>query len=254
MLDKLSDLTRKVGSQLLEWRKSGIADGKWEGSQYKAKVDKMAHDLFSNGLKEIDPDIFIVSEEDADSWILNKGKDKYWLIDPLDGTASFAQGYPGFVTQAALMAGQKPLAAIVFAPVFDLMYIAQSNAGAYCNGRKITVNKKDIPQSIIDNYPKPRGIAKDIYKYLRLSKYIECGSIGLKLCRVADGEADLFIKQVTVRPWDLAAAHLVLEEAGGILTDKFGRSIDYSGSYEIQGLIAVTNKEILTRITKKILS
>lgn len=252
MLNELSCIVREVGNGLLELRKTGGLEGKWEGRQYKAKADKMANEILSSGLKRITPDIAVISEEDPDSHALQIGEARYWLIDPIDGTASFAEGYPGFVTQAALIIDQSPAIAAVFSPVFDLMYLAERRKGAYCNGSKLSLMPEREARSIIDNYPKPEGVARALYDKLNLSKYIECGSIGLKICRIADGTADLFVKDVTVKGWDLAAPHLILEESGGILTDSRGRDIEYPGLYRIEGVVAAPTREICKKAVEAI--
>ncbi len=236
MLSELTDIVISVGEQLLKWRKSGLMGGHWEGSQFKAEADSLANEKLTARLAALAPGIPVISEERQESWV-DERPERYWLIDPIDGTASFAHGYPGFVTQVALMVGHRPSLAAIFAPAIDCLYTAEQGKGAFLNGSKL-MRSKTMPNALIDNYPEPRGIALQAYMDFDFTHYIECGSISLKICKVADGTAGLFIKDVPVRDWDLAAPQLVLEESDGFLTDIHGHTIEYANGYEKTGLVA----------------
>ncbi len=247
MIDKISKVVKEVGELLLQWRSQNVIEGKWEGTQFKAKVDKMAHIALSDRLRDISPDIPIISEEDIFSLVENR-PDIYWLIDPIDGTASFAHEYDGFVTQVALMKNDKPWMAAINAAAMALTYIAEKGKGSYCNGKRLALERTDKLEVLIDNYPEPRGIAGEAYKNLGFSSYIECGSISLKICKVADGTADLFFKNVIVKDWDLAAPQLILSESGGVMTDIHGHNVSYCQDYRHDGLIAAATKETTGRL------
>ena len=247
MIADLSRIVKAVGHKLLEWRDRDITEGKWKGSQFKARADLMSHEILVKELKRLSPEIHIISEEDSSS-LLEERPDRYWLIDPIDGTASFAQGYPGFVTQVALVVQNSPHLAAVYAPVSDALYLAERGCGAFLNGRRLQCIQNREAKTLIDNYPEPRGVTLLAYKALNLSHYIECGSISLKICQVADGTADLFFKEVVVRDWDLAAPQVVLEEAGGVLTDIYGHKIAYASSHEQAGVVAACSGAIATRL------
>jgi 3'(2'), 5'-bisphosphate nucleotidase/myo-inositol-1(or 4)-monophosphatase len=250
MIEDLSRVVRDVGRHIMEWRNAGITEGMWVKDQFKAKADKLAHDVFEAGLRDISPFIPVISEENLES-LKKERPGQYWLIDPIDGTASFVHGFKGFVTQAALMQNNRPTHAVIFAPALDELYIAERGKGASLNGKQIRRCGSQKFETLIDNYPEPRGIAKEAFTSLGFSKYIECGSIALKICRVADGSADLFLKDVQVRDWDLAAPELVLEESGGTLTDISGMRIQYTGNYEHCGLIAAHEQSINSMIAQR---
>lgn len=247
MIDKLSHIVQEVGSLLLTWRNADITDGKWDGSQFKASVDRMAHHALTERLHELVHDIPIISEEDPASLVTVRPS-HYWLIDPIDGTASFVNGYHGFVTQVALIENHHPSMAAIYAPLLETLYTAQQGKGTFLNGKKFQIAYGKEPKVLIDNYPEPMGIIYNLYKALNFSKYIECGSISLKICKVADGTADIFFKNVTVRDWDLAAPQLVIEEAGGVIRDSNGAEIRYTGDYAHEGIIAAASDDICMRI------
>lgn len=243
MLVELTRIVREVGHALIELRNSGLVKGCWDGSQYKTLADLQAHKMLTERLKELAPDMPIVSEEDPAS-LSESFPDRYWLVDPIDGTASFAEGFSGYVTQVALVINNEPRLAAIYAPALDILYVAERGHGAFANGRKLYCDPNRVTGALIDNYPEPRGITRLAYDDLGFTFYIECGSISLKICKVAEGIADLFFKDVTVRNWDLAAPQVVLEEAGGVLMDISGREIDYSSGYEQTGIVAAQSKEV----------
>jgi 3'(2'), 5'-bisphosphate nucleotidase len=250
VIKDLEAITRALGDLLLEWREKGLTRGSWEGSQLKADVDRRAHEFLVNELRCSWPKIPIVSEEDASTQNARR-PDEYWLIDPIDGTASFCNGFNGFVTQVALMRGSQPVLAVVHAPVLGLTFTATKDGPALRNNAKISIGKsEDRAPVLVDNYPEPRGIARNMYNALGCHRYVESGSIGLKICCVAEGTADLFIKDVGVRDWDLAPADLILARAGGVLTTLDGDSLSYKGDFERKGLIAAANRTLLMQVLK----
>ncbi len=249
LIDRVQDILRDVGASLLAMRANGPVGGTWHATQLKSEADLIAEAMIMRGLRALTPDLPIVSEEDLGSHAVDR-LSRYWLVDPIDGTASFCGGYSGFVTQLALMDGARPVLGAVYGPALDLMYVAEQGSGASANGARLAVDWRGGDVVLTDNYTEPRGIARLLVEKLPCAGYLESGSIGLKICRVADGQADLFVKDVTVRDWDLAPAHLILAEAGGVLVDLGGREIDYGGSLEQGGgLIAAASSTLATRVT-----
>lgn len=248
IIDEIQYLLRSIGVGLQKMRTNDAVEGVWQGMQLKSEADLWAERMLVNGLNLLTPGVHIVSEEDLRSHLMTRPS-HYWIIDPIDGTASFCGGFLGYVTQVALIKAGRVILAGVYAPALDLMYLAEESGGATVNDRKLVVNQEGPNIALIDNYPKPHGIAKRLTEELPCSDYIESGSIGLKICRVADGKADLFVKDVIYRDWDVAPGNLVLKEAGGVLTDLRGFKIDYGGKYEkTHGIIAASSQKIVNRV------
>jgi len=247
LIDRVQDILREVGTTLLAMRAQGPVEGTWHATQLKSEADLITEALIMRGLRALSPILPIVSEEDLSSHAVDRFS-RYWLVDPIDGTASFCGGFSGFVTQLALMEGARPVLAAVYGPALDLMYVAEQGGGASANDVKLAAAWQDGQIVLTDNYPQPQGIAQLLHEKLPCCGYLESGSIGLKICRVADGQADLFVKDVTVRDWDLAPGHLILMEAGGVLVDLRRREIDYGGSLEqTSGLIAAASPSLADR-------
>ncbi len=237
MIEQLAAVARQVGDSLARWRAENRVQGAWHGTQFKAEADRHADELWLQALHNLAPGTAVLSEENADSHAVPLEGD-YWLLDPLDGTASFAGGFPGWVTQVAWMERGRPTLAAVYAPLLGEMFLATSGGGATLNGQRLPAGTDEPPRSLIDNYPQPRGVAAEAMRHLGLERYVECGSIGLKLCKVAAGAADVFIKDVVVRTWDVAPAALILGEAGGCLSGLDGRPFAFDERLECVGLLA----------------
>lgn len=247
MQKQLAIAVQKTGIKILECRQLGNTAGKWEGTQFKSSADLIADECLREELRMI-ADIPVISEEDEASQLSHRPS-HYWLIDPIDGTASFAHGFMGFVCQAALMVDGEPSLASVYAPALKKLYAAERGRGATLNGQRLRVRPFDRARlSLVDNYPEPRGVAERLYRDLACAKYVESGSIGLKICLVAEGAADVFVKDVSVRDWDIAPPYLVLQEAGGVMAQYTGQPIEFRGEYEKPGLIATSSLTIFDEI------
>lgn len=244
MIDELKNILKTVGADLLRWR--GNAGGEWHGAQLKTEADREAHQALSSALTGL-LDIPILSEEDPASHAQIR-PEKYWLIDPIDGTASLAGGFDGFVTQAALMENGEPVLASVYAPVLDRLYHAEKDKGAFCNGEPIQVSTDENRLVLVDNYPEPKGTAVRMMEELSCTGYMESGSISLKILRVADGSADLFFKDIVVRDWDVGAPILILEEAGGTFVGINGQPYLFKGDLEKSGLIAARDPGLCKKV------
>lgn len=245
----IEDTLRQCGGILIDLYRKGGTRGTWVGDQFKADADRIAHDFLSDRIHSSVPDIPVVSEEDGVS--IEQKHDEYFIIDPIDGTASFAHGFTGWVTQMAYVINETPVHAGVYVPVSDEYFEADKNHGAYRNKQQLVINgtREDI-RTIIDNYPQAKGITLELLNGLDIPGYIESGSIALKICRIADDTADLFFKTMEPRDWDLAAPKLILEEAGGVLRDIYGDEIRLGESNRRHhGLIATRNLAMLERVS-----
>jgi 3'(2'), 5'-bisphosphate nucleotidase len=249
---RLNSALRRVGDRLLECRRDGLIDGFWSGSQFKAKADIIADEILQAELRQI-VDIPIVSEEKPHSQMMVRPAE-YWLIDPVDGTASFIGGFSGFVSQVALIRDEQPILAAIFAPALDKYYFAERGRGATINGERLGLRRRQVNLTLVDNYPSPRGVASRLFKDMNCEHYVESGSIGLKICLIAEDVANIFVKDVAVRDWDIGAPHLVLHEAGGVLSQFTGEPFMYCNGYEKNGLIVASSPSLLRELTHKILA
>ncbi|MGB0684196.1 MAG: inositol monophosphatase family protein [Magnetovibrionaceae bacterium] len=243
----MEQLLRRAGDHLLglRGRETFGPEIDRDIDSLKTLADQEIHDLLIAGLAEIDRAIPVISEEDAGHKEVRPRR--YFLIDPVDGTASFAKGFDGFVTQAALMEDDQPVLAAIVAPVFAQVFTAERGRGSWLNGERLSVWQGGDRLILTDNYPEPRGTASIMMQALDATGYLESGSIALKICRVADASADIFFKDVIVRDWDVAPAHLILDEAGGTVWLPDGRPYAYTGDYVKPGVIAARDADLARR-------
>lgn len=226
----MTAVMEKVGRQIAAWRTDAAFRQLHSKTDFKTEADRRAHDLICAGLTRLFPGVVIISEE---SLVHDSTRpDAYWLIDPIDGTASWYHGFDGFVTQAAYIEHRVPLFGIVHAPVSGKTWTAAKGGGARLNGKSLSVLAPSERLIVTDNTSTPHGISQDIMALLPATGYLESGSLGLKSVLVADGTADLFVKDVCVRDWDLAPAAVILYEVGGHLLLSDGSSYVFDGAFE----------------------
>ncbi len=237
MLDRVAELLEPLGAELHERRSARLASGAPVDRAFGAEGDRFAHARLARELPAIMPSLPVISEEDRESQTGPRPA-RYWLIDPIDGTASYCGGYPGYVTQLALMENGRPVLGAVYAPATRELFLAERGAGATRNGTSLRLPETPARRRLIDNYPEPRATAAQMMPLLRCDGYVESGSLGLKICRIADGTAEIFFKDIVLRDWDIAPAALVLEEAGGVVTAVSGEEFAYDGDFEKPGVIA----------------
>lgn len=245
LLEELEALLDGLGRDLLAWREVGRTSGTWSGAQLKTEADQRAHEHLVLGLGRLTPGVPVLSEEDVAGHDEPRPRE-YWLIDPIDGTASWAGGYAGFVTQAALLVDDFPELAVVRAPALRRTWSASRGGGATQDGTALV--RRPVPgrRVLVDNYPEARGAAAAAMAGLGCTGYLESGSLGLKACLVASGEADVFVKDVVARDWDLAAPSLVVSEAGACFALLSGAAWPFTGPVEKAGgfVVAGTPEEL----------
>lgn len=240
-----------AGKMLLDLRdnKDPFKTEKHEEGQLKSEVDVKSENLIISILKKNFPNEPILAEEkwEQDKEFVHTGS--YWILDALDGTRSFHEGYDGFCVQLAFVENSELKIGIVVAPVFGEVFYAIKGEGAYLkkdNKNKQLFVKEQTNSNLIytDNHPS-FGLAKKVLDSLKATTFFESGSIGLKICRVADGTADIFLKPVKFKTWDVAMGHLILNEAGGRLTLLNGNNIDYSAKQIYYDSFIAANNALL---------
>jgi len=202
-------------------------------------------------LKEKFPDHGFIMEEQKN---INENAEYVWVIDPIDGTTSFSHNYPMFSISVALLKNKEPILGVVSAPYLIELFYAEKGRGSFLNNKKISVSRTDsIKKSLIaTGFPyKHRkqnlGYLKNIADHVQGMR--RSGSAALDVCYVAAGRLDGYW-EIGLKKVDTAAAQLILEEAGGKVTDIQGNEIkeDYS---KIVATNKIIHKEIVSLLNKK---
>lgn len=182
-----------------------------------------------------------------------------WHVDPLDGTTNFAHGYPCFCVSIALAQAGTLLAGVVYNPIYNELYAAARGEGATLNGRKIDVSKVDtLATSLLcTGFPVHKRLANpNIHFYwdftLRSHGVRRDGSAALDLACVAAGRFDGFW-EFNLNKWDTAAGVLLVEEAGGRVSDFHGRPYELGGPVVLatNGSIHEEMREIALKVAQR---
>ena len=198
-------------------------------------ADLAAHRIIVEALTRLTPDIPILSEEAADiaypvrsQWI------RYWLVDPLDGTREFIKRNGEFTVNIALVENGKPVMGVVYAPVPDVCYCGAPGAGAFVRRgnaapQPITVQPLAAGETIRVVTSRSHSDARTEALLKQLGDY-QCVSMGssLKLCLIAEGTAHFYPRLGPTMEWDTAAAHAVVNAAGGIVCNMAGNELHYN--------------------------
>lgn len=186
-------------------------------------------------IKEHFPEDEIIAEE-KDNLYGQQGKNR-WIIDPLDGTTNYAHGYPFFATSIGYESKGEVIAGVVYNPIFEELFFARKDEGAFLNGQPLNVSKTAVvKQSLLstgfpyDINTSPDNNLNHWSNFLfRAQAVRRDGSAALNLCYVAAGRFDGFW-EIKLHPWDLAAGCLMVAEAGGLVTGLTGEDFDlYKG-------------------------
>ncbi|NQU99541.1 MAG: 3'(2'),5'-bisphosphate nucleotidase CysQ, partial [Parcubacteria group bacterium] len=180
----------------------------------------------------------------------NKKDNKFWIVDPLDGTADFIQKTGEFSIMVGLVENDTPILGVVYQPSKDKMYYAKLNKGAYLkeNGetRKLQVSQtEDLSKCRIvfsKNHLGPRDI--ELAKLMGIKNIVKSGSNGIKIGLIAENKADIFFNLTDkMGKWDSCAPEIILKEAGGELSDTLGDKIRYNDKSmkNKQGILASNN-------------
>jgi len=186
-------------------------------------IDKKAEKFIINFISNQFPDHGIFAEETGRS---KHNTSHRWIIDPLDGTTNFIHGYPNFSVSIAFESENKIIAGVVYDPIRDELFLAQNGKGAFLNDKKISVSQTSNTEFclIATGFPfKNKNFLTQYWNvlseiFMEVSGIRRTGSAALDLANVACGRFDGFW-EMKLSPWDVAAGSLLIEQAGGKITD-----------------------------------
>ena len=174
------------------------------------------------------PEVAVMTEETAATHSLERSG-RFWVVDPLDGTTNFAHGFPLFAVSIALLDHGRPQAAAIYLPILDELFCAVRGAGAWLNGRtiRVTDTAELIASLIATGFPYevertlPAVLRQLAAMLPRVRDIRRAGAAAVDLAYVACGRLDGFY-EMCLQPWDTAAGWLLVEEAGGRVSDFSG--------------------------------
>ena len=198
-------------------------------------ADREANDLIVRRLSEEFPDDGILAEESKDTE-RRLTKDRVWLIDPMDGTKNFVQRDGDFAVQIGLAINGEGVAGVVYQPVRDVLYRAARGAGSWIEkagepAQRMSVSARTDPKEMVlassRSHRSPR--MERVVNSFGFRQEVRRGSVGVKIGLITEQAADLYLHlSPGTKQWDTCAPEIVLQEAGGRLTDLFGQPLRYN--------------------------
>lgn len=187
-------------------------------------ADLLSNYCISHGLKALTPKIPILSEE-TDDFAERKQSKWIWIIDPLDGTNNFVRHNNQFSINVGLVMWNRPVFGLVLFPTSNVYYYAWSRGGAFKKQpnipyKRISIRAAHNPIRLASSKYSHKNEKLNIYKkYIKKYKCITLGSAALKFCLLAEGKIDIYPRFGPTGEWDTAACQVILEQAGGYVTD-----------------------------------
>lgn len=263
-IHNLHSKLEEIGEEILSIYNTNFSHEFKEDNSPLTKADMLSHDMLIKYLKEQFPNYAIISEEDEATQEIDD-KTHIWVIDPLDGTKDFVQKTDEFSIMLALLnaKSRQPIAGFIYAPALKTLWYAQKGEGAYKihNSTTTQINtsqEQDIAQiRLVRSRNHFSTKDEEISTKLQITKFIQSGSAGIKFCKIAQGEAELcYYSTDKMGIWDIAPAHIILEEAGGQMRTMQGNKLEYDLNLKKmkRGVIGVSSKidieKILSTISK----
>jgi len=220
-------------------------------NDFVTDVDRLAEQEIINAIHKAYPDHAVLAEESGQQG----DNETVWVIDPLDGTTNFLHGFPHYCVSIAVMVRGKIEHGVIYDPLRDEMFTATRGAGAQLNDRRLRVAKrKELTNALLaTGFPFKYHQHLDSYLatfnavFSQVADVRRAGSAALDLAYVAAGRLDGYW-EIGLEKWDLAAGVLLIEEAGGVVSDFAGNDDYFEHGNLVVGNLAI-QKQILTTIT-----
>lgn len=208
-------------------------------NDFVTRVDMESEECIKDTIWKHFPDHDILAEETG---LHEKSENYRWIVDPLDGTRNYMKGFPVFAVSIAVEFNRTIIVGAVYDPLRKELYWAEKGKGAYLNNRRIYVSKTNKLRNALIGTGFPFRAKEHLDMYLRSFKSVfinvsgirRLGSAALDLCYTARGLLDGFW-EFFLAPWDVAAGTLIIEEAGGIVSDIWGTNLHIKTGHIVGG-------------------
>ena len=249
----LLEIAQHAGQEIMRIYETGDINVEYKKDESPlTAADTASHAVIKESLKELYPEIPIISEEGKNiAYGQRKDWNCFWLVDPLDGTKEFIKRNGEFTVNIALVEEGQPTVGVVFAPALGILYFADKGKGAYkrTNGSKeeriYTNSKKEDELTAIQSRSHSSSAEEEFFSRYSVTEYISKGS-SLKFCLVAESTADIYFRSGPTWEWDTAAGHAVVTAAGGkVVTGNDDLTYNKATLKNDDGFICVGNEKLL---------
>ena len=235
-------IAKEAGNAIMQIYKQDFKVEYKQDSSPLTLADKKANDIIEDGLNRLSVSFPILSEEGKETpYEDRKHWEYFWLIDPLDGTKEFIKKNGEFTVNIALIYKDTPVLGVVYAPALDVCYWAKQGVGAFKDGQKLpikTANQRNT-YKIVASRSHMSDETQAFIDTIDTQKEKELISIGssLKICLVAEGEADIYPRLGPTMEWDTGAAHAIVNEANCTLIKYTKNNIKEKHAYGKNSLL-----------------
>lgn len=233
MLEFAQSIARRSGELLLERLSSHrTIDTKSTDRDLVTDADRASEHWLVEAIRDRYPDHAILGEEGTGDMSLLQKQGYTWVIDPLDGTVNYAHSLPIFCVSVGLLKDGIPHLGAVYIPRLDEMYSAEVGKGAHCNGTPLQVSSTpQLSQAVLatgfpyDKHQSDRNNLENFSVFTQQVRGIRrFGAAAVDLCLVAAGRLDGYWEE-KLHPWDIAAGVVIVQEAGGVVTNYSGQPL-----------------------------
>ena len=233
MITQLRDIAAGAGQAILKHYGTSDIQTKDDNSPLTL-ADLASHRFICDALRDLDPSIPVLSEESSKEEMEKRHEwQRFWLVDPLDGTKEFIKQTGQFTVNIALIDGHSPVIGVIHVPATGLTYWADKATGAFkCEADAEPVAIKAAEPNleklrIVASRDHAGPMVKELLERFPTAETRSMGS-SLKFCLVAEGEADIYLRDVPTMEWDTGAAQCIVETAGGIVQTLEGEKLPYN--------------------------
>jgi|TARA_Y100000389_G_scaffold158284_1_gene159662 3'(2'), 5'-bisphosphate nucleotidase len=219
--ESLIDTFNIAGQESIDLYKKGLKIEIKEDKSPVSNADLKTNELITKKIKDLTPNIPIISEETVNLKIKNTA-DVFWLIDPIDGTKEYIAGRDEYTLNAALVINTVPVLGIIGVPKKNRLFYSYAPGESYLiesgETKKINCQKKQPKGQIValSNALKPSNIILNKLKEFNVNSIVKMAS-SYKFCVIANGEFDIYAAQERANEWDYAAGHAIAQNAGAII-------------------------------------
>ncbi len=255
LMPAIRGIAHEAGEIALRYFRSGLATSAriWSkaGGSPVTEADVAVDTFLKIRLSSLLPEAGWLSEETADD-ARRLGRDYVWIVDPIDGTRAYLAGSHDWSVAIALLKDSRPILGIVHAPAHEAMYEAVLGGGARRNDEPIQVSQARSLAGLSVAGPKP--FVDRLERHApTITRPPRIPSLALRIAKVADGSVDVGLVSSDARDWDIAAADLILHEAGGVLSTLAGEPPRYNEPEPQHGELAAVprqlHRELIAAIT-----
>ena len=237
--ERLAAAVKDAGAVVLKYFRGPLKSWtKGAGDSPVSEADIASNDLLQARLVDAGDGWLSEESENDPSRLAAR---RVWVVDPIDGTRAYIAGREDWSVSAALVVDGRPVAAALYAPVTDEMFLATAGGGAALNGAPIRSSAGDGLQGARIGGPK-RMLDRMAQEGVGIVAMPRVHSLALRLARVAHGALDAAIAGGNGHDWDLAAADLLVHEAGGVLTALDGRTLIYNRPDPVHGVLIAAGR------------